>query len=70
MTGSDTLSIWNVLGIAETDNERDIKRAYARQLKLNRPEDGAEAFQRLRDAYAQSQLLPEVVRQSTLRFRT
>lgn len=51
MTGSDTLSIWNVLGIAETDNERDIKRAYARQLKLNRPEDGAEAFQRLRDAY-------------------
>ncbi|MCX7292333.1 J domain-containing protein [Janthinobacterium sp.] len=51
MTGSDTLSIWNVLGIAETDDERDIKRAYARQLKLNRPEDGAAAFQRLRDAY-------------------
>ena len=51
MTGSETLDIWQVLGIAETRDERDIKRAYARQLKLNRPEDGAAAFQRLRDAY-------------------
>ena len=51
MTGSETLDSWQVLGIAETRDERDIKRAYARQLKLNRPEDGAAAFQRLRDAY-------------------
>ncbi|MBE3023854.1 J domain-containing protein [Janthinobacterium sp. GW458P] len=51
MTGNETLDIWNVLDIAKTSDERDIKRAYARQLKLNRPEDGAAAFQRLRDAY-------------------
>jgi hypothetical protein len=42
---------WHELGIAQTRDERAIKRAYAARLKLTRPEDDAAAFQRLRDAF-------------------
>lgn len=44
-------TIWNTLGIERTADERSIKRAYAKQLKQNRPEDDPEGFQALRDAY-------------------
>ena len=50
-TAPDT---WHILNIARTGDEREIKRAYARQLKLNRPEDDPAAFQRLRDAYEEA----------------
>jgi hypothetical protein len=42
---------WAVLGLEVDADERAIKRAYARLLKLNRPEDNASAFQQLRHAY-------------------
>lgn len=45
------MSIWDVLGIDPTSEERDIKRAYARKLKVTRPEDDPTAFQLLNDAF-------------------
>lgn len=42
---------WAVLGLPGPASERDVKRSYARLLKQTRPEDDADGFQRLREAY-------------------
>ena len=42
---------WDVLGIESDADERAVRRAYARLLKQQRPDEDAEAFQRLRYAY-------------------
>ena len=43
-------SIWNVLDLEPTSNEREIKRAYAKKLKQIRPEEDPVGFQNLREA--------------------
>lgn len=43
--------VFQILGIADTDNQEAIKRAYLEQLKDVNPEDNPEGFKRLRTAY-------------------
>lgn len=42
---------WNVLDIAYDSDLKTIKKAYAKLLKIYNPEDDAEGYQRLREAY-------------------
>ncbi len=41
----------DLLELSQAATERDLKRAYARLLKVHRPDTDPEAFQRLRQAY-------------------
>ena len=42
---------WALLNLDPTGDALAIKRAYAKQLKQNRPDDAPEAYQALRHAY-------------------
>ncbi|MDO4640726.1 MAG: J domain-containing protein [Neisseria sp.] len=45
------MDCWQILNISPTNDERAIKRAYAKLLKTTRPDDDAEGYQRLRQAF-------------------
>jgi len=45
------LNPWEILGIAPTMKETDVRQAYAKLLKTRRPEDDPQAFAALRRAY-------------------
>ena len=45
------MNIWSVLGIQQTNNEKDIKAAYAKKLKNTRPDEHPADFQSLHQAY-------------------
>ncbi|MGH7019432.1 MAG: hypothetical protein ACREEY_06115 [Brevundimonas sp.] len=47
-------SIWRELAISPSTDEREIRRAYARRLKIVHPEDDPEGFQTLRAAFDQA----------------
>jgi hypothetical protein len=44
-------SPWQILGVDRGADARTIRSAYARKLKTTRPDDDAEGYQRLREAY-------------------
>lgn len=45
------MDCWKILGIEPDSDKKAIKIAYAKQLKTTRPDEDAEAFQRLHQAY-------------------
>ena len=45
------MSIWDILGVPKESDLKTIKKAYAKLLKENNPEDNAEEYQKLREAY-------------------
>ena len=46
---------WSILGLEpDTANEKQVRSAYARLLKVHRPDQDQEGFQRLRSAYEQA----------------
>lgn len=45
------MTIWQQLGIEPTNDIKEIKRAYAKQLQIYHPEEDAEGYQALREAY-------------------
>lgn len=48
------MNCWVILGLRADADEREIKRSYAALLKVHRPDEELEAFQRLRGAYEQA----------------
>jgi len=48
------VTVWEILKIEPTDDEREIKRAYAKELKLIRPGEDPLGFQKLREARDQA----------------
>lgn len=48
------MTCWDVLGLPPDADSRTIKRQYATLLKKTRPDDDAEGFQRLREAYEEA----------------
>ncbi|MGL4768156.1 MAG: RDD family protein [Formosimonas sp.] len=50
---------WTILGINATQNLRDIKLAYAKLLKVTRPDQDPQGFARLHEAYQEAQWLAQ-----------
>ncbi|WP_419210255.1 J domain-containing protein [Providencia manganoxydans] len=48
------MSMWEILDIAPTVDEKEIRRAYARQVKKYRPDSHPEEYQQLREAFEEA----------------
>ena len=59
------MDCWHILQIAPTSDERAIKRAYAKLLKTTRPDDDAEGYQRLREAFDEALAIAPYIESET-----
>lgn len=57
------MDCWNKLDIKPTDDKRAIRKAYAVLLKVTSPEDDAQAYQSLREAYQSALSEAEYIKQ-------
>ena len=48
------MNIWTILGIGQTDDKDAIKQAYRERLKSVNPEEDADGFMELRNAYEEA----------------
>jgi hypothetical protein len=48
------MKCWSLLELSQTDDKKEVKRAYAKKLKLIDSQTNPEAFQQLREAYEQA----------------
>ncbi|WP_424407475.1 hypothetical protein [Pasteurella sp. PK-2025] len=55
------MSCWDILQLPPTEDERAIRRAYAKMLKLTRPDDDPEGYQRLREAFDEALMMAPYV---------
>ena len=53
-TRAGVMNIWTILGIGQTDDKDAIKQAYREQLKSVNPEEDADGFMELRNAYEEA----------------
>lgn len=51
------MSCWEILEITPTADEREIRRAYAKKLKVTRPDEDPSGYQALREAFEEAQQL-------------
>jgi len=56
-------SVWDILGIAMTFDERAIKRAYAAKLRIHSPEADPAGYMKLREAYEAAKRYAERMRE-------
>lgn len=54
------MDIWQILGIKETKDKEELKKAYRRKLAKSNPEDNQEAFMELRSAYEEAVRLSDL----------
>lgn len=59
-------AVWELLGIAPTNQKREIRKAYAAQVKKCHVEDSPEEFERLHQAYLRAMELSQGVMAETL----
>lgn len=59
------MTCWNFLELTPTVDTRAIKRSYARKLKQYHPEDDAEGFKKLRQAYEEALVQSRYLSQNT-----
>ena len=53
-TRAGVMNIWTILGIGQTDDKGAIKQAYRERLKSVNPEEDADGFMELRNAYEEA----------------